>query len=59
MAILGREGDDGPDRDYPSLYFELCRCAGPQPSLTNPRTDEHDRECSYRVEVERVAQKLP
>jgi hypothetical protein len=39
-------------RDYVSLYFALCRCAGPQPSRGNPRTDEHDHECSYRKEVE-------
>lgn len=42
--------DEG--RDYPSLYFAQCRCAGPQPSRDNPRLDEHDRECPYRREVE-------
>lgn len=39
-------------RDYVTLYLKLCGCAGPQPSLDNPRADEHDRECPYRLEVE-------
>lgn len=45
-------------RDYPSLFAQLCGCAGPQPSLTNPRLDEHDIECPYRKEVEGDAQNL-
>jgi hypothetical protein len=48
-----------PQRDYPSLYIELCRCAGPQPSLSNPRADEHASDCPYRVEVEGDAEELP
>lgn len=54
MAILVSEGSEGRG-DYPTLYFELCRCAGPQPSRSNPRADEHARDCQYRVEVERDA----
>lgn len=46
-------------RDYPRLYFELCNCAGPQPSRHNARADEHAPECPYRKEVEGDAQKLP
>lgn len=45
--------NDATRRDYPSLYIRLCDCAGPQPSTTNPRLDEHARECPYRVGVER------
>lgn len=44
--------DDATRRDYASLYFHLCRCAGPQPSTTNPRADEHTADCPYRLEVE-------
>jgi hypothetical protein len=51
MAIL--VGDDGDGRrDYTSLYIRLCRCAGPQPSPTNSKADEHARGCPYRAEVE-------
>ena len=50
---------DTQQRDYPSLYFELCRCAGPQPSLDNPRADEHAADCPYRREVQGDAEKLP
>ena len=52
MSILVR-GDGGRKRDYPSLYFALCDCAGPQPSPTNSRADEHGAECPYRLEVAR------
>lgn len=52
MAFLVRDDSDRPARDYPSLYFELCNCAGPQPSLNNSRADEHVEECPYRGEVE-------
>lgn len=48
------DGAAGGQRDYASLYFELCGCAGPQPSRTNPRADEHDRDCQYRREIEGV-----
>lgn len=57
--MMTHVGDERGRGDYPSLYIELCRCAGPQPSRTNPRIDEHDRECPYRVEVEGGAEKLP
>jgi len=53
MAILVNVGaGEGERRDYPSLYARLCDCAGPQPSFTNPRLDEHSRKCPYRREVE-------
>lgn len=53
MAILVGDDRGGEGRrDYPSLYARLCGCAGPQPSLSNPRLDEHARECPYRREVE-------
>jgi hypothetical protein len=52
MAIFVDERGADPGRDYPSLYFALCDCAGPQPGTENPRADEHDRECPYRAEVE-------
>lgn len=51
MVLLVAAGEET-RRDYPSLYVRLCRCAGPQPSLSNPRVDEHARECPYRIEVE-------
>lgn len=54
MSIL--VGEDRPARDYPTLYFRLCGCAGPQPSRDNPRADEHARSCPYRLEVERDAE---
>ena len=50
---------DDPGREYPKLYFELCDCAGPQPSPSNPKNDEHLAVCPYRVEVENDAQELP
>lgn len=43
---------DAERRDYARLYFELCDCAGPQPSLDNPKLDEHAPGCPYRVAVE-------
>lgn len=46
-------------RDYVSLYLRLCRCAGPQPSLDNPRLDEHAPDCAYRLEVEGRGEELP
>lgn len=46
-------------RDYPALFSRLCDCAGPQPSLANPRIDEHSRECPYRKEVEGDVKNLP
>jgi hypothetical protein len=46
------ESRDGGDRDFPSLYMRLCRCAGPQPSLTNSKADLHAKDCPYRIEVE-------
>lgn len=52
MAVLMRDGGEESRRDYPSLYIELCCCAGPQPSLSNPRADEHAHDCPYRIEVE-------
>ena len=46
------DGDEVSPRDYVSLYFALCRCAGPQPSRERHRADEHDADCPYRKEVE-------
>lgn len=57
MAILVGDGGET-RRDYPALYFRLCKCAGPQPSMNNPRADEHAKECPYRVEVEGDVEKL-
>lgn len=42
---------DGESRDYVTLFIRLCNCAGPQPSKTSARADEHDKECPYRLEV--------
>lgn len=39
-------------RDYTNIYMQFCNCAGPQPSLTNPRADEHLPDCPYRSRVE-------
>ena len=55
--MLDHEDDEDDDdevsrRDYTSLYFALCRCAGPQPSRKRHRADEHAAECLYRKEVE-------
>lgn len=41
-----------PERDYTALYLQLCNCAGPQPSRTNARGDEHALDCPYRLEVD-------
>lgn len=51
--------DDESRRDYPSLYLKLCDCAGPQPSLSNARADEHAPDCPYRREVEADVEELP
>ncbi len=51
-------GEPAEQRDYPSLYITLCDCAGPQPSLTNRRADEHDPDCPYRRAVEGDAEEL-
>lgn len=39
-------------RDYTRLWQGLCDCAGPQPSASNARADEHRAGCPYRVEVD-------
>lgn len=52
MSLLADDEGREERRDYPALYFELCDCAGPQPSTDNTLADEHLRECRYRKEVE-------
>jgi hypothetical protein len=54
MMPVMMNDDEGREehRDYASLYYDLCDCAGPQPSVDNARADEHSRECPYRREVE-------
>jgi hypothetical protein len=44
--------DDGRGRDYPTLWYRLCRCGGPQPSPADAKTDRHETWCPYRKEVE-------
>jgi hypothetical protein len=34
-------------------WVELCDCGGPQPSLDNPKADEHAGDCKYREAVEK------
>lgn len=52
MATDDRPAARKTTRDYPSLFIQLCRCGGTQPSLTDPKVDGHERWCPYRIEVE-------
>jgi hypothetical protein len=52
MVDAKDEGGEPERRDYTALFLAWCTCAGPQPSRTSPRADEHSPQCPYRREVE-------
>ncbi len=39
-------------RELTRLWQKLCSCAGPQPSMSNSRTEDHQPDCLYAVKVE-------
>ncbi len=53
MPVLmnGEGGGRVARRDYPRLFFALCNCGGPQPSLDKPLDGLHAADCPYRLEV--------